>query len=78
LTPEGGGNERRCDATHIKYERVSIRGKFLKHDPEKACPALDAGVDTGFPPARSPWRHSSFGLTLRRAKAGRKNIMLKQ
>ena len=29
-------------------------------------------MGTGFPPARSPWHRSSCGLTLRRAKAGRK------
>ena len=29
-------------------------------------------MDTGFPPARSPWHDPSCGLMLRRAKAGRK------
>src|SRR5262249_8172381 len=35
-------------------------------------------VGTGFPPARSPWQASSFGLTLRRAKAGRKRSCAQQ
>jgi hypothetical protein len=29
-----------------------------------------------FPACAKPWHGSSFGLMLRRAKAGRKNIML--
>ena len=41
------------------------------HDPEKACPARDAGAVTGFLPARSPGFDTSSGLVLRRAKAGR-------
>jgi hypothetical protein len=35
-------------------------------------------VDTGFPPARSLGKGVGGGLTLRRAKAGRKKIMLKK
>src|SRR5262249_52819484 len=45
--------------------------------PKKACPALDAGLVPGFPPARSPWRGCSWGWMLRRGKAGRKKIMLR-
>src|SRR5215471_11166848 len=47
--------------------------------PKKACPGqarrrrVRSGVDTGFPPARSLWHDPSYGLMLRRAKAGRKD-----
>jgi len=38
-----------------------------------AASAWSRKAGTGFPPARSPLLRSSFGLTLRRAKAGRKH-----
>src|SRR5215472_3540605 len=46
-------------------------GATAEHDPEKHALA-NAGVATGFPPARSLGTARSIGLMLRRAKAGRK------
>jgi len=53
-------------------------GGTLEHDPEKACPALDAGW---VPVSRLREAFGTirpFDLMLRRAKAGRKKIMLQE
>jgi hypothetical protein len=44
-------------------------GKGREHDPEKACPGFEPGVETGFPKMHAPLAPMAFSMRCGRSQA---------